>query len=106
MGRDHPMATIEWIAHRTEGLYDDSSHYTPKRIKALINKVYGIEPSYKKCHKAKEILVERLDGNHDASYQILPAYGQELSRTIEGIQQMYNVVYSIVIYALLYVNVV
>ena len=82
--RDHPMATTEWIAHRAEGLYDLSSLITPARLKAHINKVYGIEPSYKKLYKAKEILVDRLDGNQEASFQILPAYGQELARALQG----------------------
>ena len=83
-GKDHTMAIVEWIAHKSEGLYDDSQHITPKHIMLHVNKYYGVVPSYRKCHMAKEILIEKIEGNHDASFGILPAYGHELVRRNPG----------------------
>lgn len=84
------MATTEWIAHKSEGLYDDSQHITPKRTMLHVNKYYEVIPSYRKCHMAKEMLVEKIEGNHDASFGILPTYGQELVHRNPG-----NIVHTI-----------
>lgn len=43
-----------------------------------INKYFGVVPTFKKCLVAKEIIVERLEGNHDASFGIVQATSHEL----------------------------
>lgn len=70
-GRDHVMVKTEWIVNKAKGLYDN----THKRIMLFVNKFRGVTPSYWKCHKAKEMSVDRIDCIHDSSFGILLAYG-------------------------------
>ena len=84
-GQDHSLATTEWIAAKSDGLFDNSENITPERIMLFVNKWWGVVPSYRKCYKAKEMLVEKIEGNHDASFAILPPYGVELKRANPGL---------------------
>ena len=86
-GRDHLLATSEWIASKCEGMYDDGERVTPKDIALHVKKYYFVLPSYRKCHAAKELLLQRVNGNQDASFQILPAYGRQLELVNPGIDE-------------------
>lgn len=49
-----------------------------------VNKYFGVVTTYKKCWVTKEIIVQRLEGNHDASFGILLANKHKLTCSNPG----------------------
>ncbi|XP_058106660.1 uncharacterized protein LOC131249955 [Magnolia sinica] len=77
-GRDHRQAisliSSEFsVDHMSSGLT-----CTPKEIQYRMSEMYGVEISYKKAWKGKEITTEQVLESYEGSYNELPAYLHEL----------------------------
>lgn len=45
----------------------------------------GVVPNDRKCYNVKEMLVEKIEGNHNMSFALLTPYGLELKRANPGL---------------------
>ncbi|XP_077249250.1 uncharacterized protein LOC143888711 [Tasmannia lanceolata] len=61
-----------------------SGDVRPTLIRAYIKDKWGITISYVKAFNAKVIIHEKMCGNAEASYRILPAYAEEMERCNPG----------------------
>ncbi|XP_077252047.1 uncharacterized protein LOC143891337 [Tasmannia lanceolata] len=83
-GNDHPLVTAAWAADTCLGLFPCPGDVRPTLIRAYIKDKWGITISYVKAFNAKVIIHEKMCGNAEASYRILPAYAEEMERCNPG----------------------
>ena len=81
MGLGHGEATSRFIAMWIIDRLRIHESYTPKEIITDFSKEFGVQLSYKKAWKAREIALDEIRGSYEQSFSILPDYCHELRRT-------------------------
>ena len=84
MGLGHGEATSKFIAMWIIDRLHAHESYTPKEIITDFSKEFGVQLSYKKAWKAREIALDGIWGSYEQSFSILPDYCNELRRTNLG----------------------
>lgn len=84
MGLAHSQATSVLIADFIKERLKDQPGYTLKEILADFQWEFGVEISYKKAWKAKEISMLEIRGSYEESINILLDYCIELQRSNLG----------------------
>ncbi|GMN57855.1 hypothetical protein TIFTF001_026956 [Ficus carica] len=83
---DHRQATSSFISNTIRRKYKKSVKvvYAPNNIIEDMKEEYGIDVSYRKAWKAKELALEYMQDEPDDSYQELPAFLYMVTKTNPG----------------------
>ncbi|XP_058068447.1 uncharacterized protein LOC131217530 [Magnolia sinica] len=83
-GRDHRQATSLISSEFGVDRMSLGLTCTAKEIQYRMSEMYGVEISYKKAWKGKEITTKQVLGSYEGSYNELPAYLHKLKKTNLG----------------------
>ncbi|XP_058101257.1 uncharacterized protein LOC131245668 [Magnolia sinica] len=82
--RDHRQATSLISSEFGVGCMSSGLTCTAKEIQYRMSEMYGVEISYKKVWKGKEIATKQVLGSYEGSYNELPIYLHELEKANLG----------------------
>ncbi|KAH9608382.1 hypothetical protein KSS87_013589 [Heliosperma pusillum] len=70
----NPMATSEWVAKKLLPDIRANPDISGKSIKDLLLERYGLKMKTSTVYKMKDMTMREINGGHDESYRLLPAY--------------------------------
>jgi hypothetical protein len=77
----HAQAMAKVIATMIEGKVRQKPDYSPTEIVDDVARELGIQISYSKAYRAKELALHKINGGHEDAYKLLPAYCENIKRT-------------------------
>lgn len=78
------MASNKWVADRAIDMLLNNPSMKPKQIQAELRKIYQVEVPYDRVVRGRERALDKIHGEWDESYDLLPTYQAEVLRAMPG----------------------
>ncbi|KAI5681931.1 hypothetical protein M9H77_03159 [Catharanthus roseus] len=82
--QDKIKASAAWIANIIVDVFRNDQNVKPSVLKQALNKYSSVMPQERQNYVLKKIALEMIDGNHNDSYCMLPAYDEMVKNTNLG----------------------